>query len=436
MPDDSALSYFAYGSNMAEQVMSVVAPSAKKISVARLTDHRLAFTRKSKQWGAGVADVVACPGFSVYGILYTVSPDDVARLDRKEGVPKAYRQIQVTVRSDHQSIGAFTYTVTEPESLEVRPRSDYLWQIVSAASANSFPKSYIEFLSYLQEVFSKDTRDDGLLLAPTADRQFSSGVPLIRIHPDDSGKIRGGSIAALIMGDRVALGRAELSDRVARGTCQADQTLRVCLGASGQFCFGNRITVLSSAGSRPMRSMVRPRTLVLPLYAMSRNDSEKNYCVLHQDRIKVLGLNEGDYVRLYAASAPCDDELRPVEVRSLTVRVFSGSASSIGGETSGRVYPDRSELYLDSDGRQRLGLPQSGWTGTPVLVRPAIWRALAGRAVFYGLTALLGIGAMFQLLHAFAPQWSLHADALIALAATMTLTFILSVVDLRARLRY
>jgi hypothetical protein len=59
--------YFAYGSNMSPEVMVKVAPSAKVLGVGRLDDHRLAFTRRSTVWRAGVADIPECPGFSVTG---------------------------------------------------------------------------------------------------------------------------------------------------------------------------------------------------------------------------------------------------------------------------------------------------------------------------------------------------------------------------------
>jgi hypothetical protein len=70
------------------------------------------------------------------------------------------------------------------------------------------------------------------------------------------------------------------------------------------------------------------------------------------------------------------------------------------------------------DGRQKLGFPNHAWQETPVLVRPALGRALAGRALFYGLTVLLGIGAVFQILQAFAPHLNSYANA--AVSGTIT----------------
>src|SRR5260370_34976068 len=124
---------------MAGQVITAVAASAAEISMARLPDHRLAFTRKSIGWGAGVADVIECPGASVYGILYAIRDDELDRLDRKEGAPKAYRRVDVTVLADYRPIVAMTYTVVRPEPQEVPPRADYLAQLRQAAADHKLP---------------------------------------------------------------------------------------------------------------------------------------------------------------------------------------------------------------------------------------------------------------------------------------------------------
>jgi hypothetical protein len=287
---DGVTNYFAYGSNMAGEVITAVAPSAAKIGIARLPDHRLAFTRKSVRWGAGVADILECAGASVYGVLYAIKDDDLDGVDRKEGAPKAYHRVDVTVLAESRPIKAITYAVVRAESQEVPPRVDYLAELRQAAGDHGLPESYLDFLDYLEKQFTSGTRDDGLLLTQTADRRASAGEPLIRLNPADSGHLGHSSFAALVMGERKALGKIEITADVPAGTCQADQALRGCIGVGGQYCFGNRVSVLPCTGKPPRRSVIEPRALLLPLYAISRNDSEKNYCVLHPDRIKVLGL--------------------------------------------------------------------------------------------------------------------------------------------------
>jgi cation transport regulator ChaC len=432
---DDVTYYFAYGSNMGEDVITSVTPSAEKVGIARLVDYRLAFTRESVRWKAGVADVVRFPGLSVYGVIYGIRTDELGSLDRKEGAPKAYRRISVAVALDKKMATVMTYSVTSPEPAEIAPHPDYLAQMSQAAADNRLPGSYRQFLEYLKTEFRNGTREIGLMLTPTGDRRFAAGAPLLQLNQADAGQIRRGSYGALIMDGKAVLGRILTDNSVPRGTCQADQSMRVSLGASGQFSYGYRAHVLPCHGSVPRRSPVRPRAILLPAQPISSNDGEKNYCVLHPDRIKVLGLQEGDYARLYVVAPPdCGD--RAARVNAVSMRVFSGSASHVVRESGVTVYPDHSELYLDRDTRLQLRLPDSLWSGTPVLVRPALWKALLNRVVFYGVTVLLGIGAFFQLIQSLAPGWSSDIDALIALLASAMVTIGVAIIDLRSRFRH
>ena len=235
------------------------------------------------------------------------------------------------------------------------------------------------------------------------------------------------------MGDKAALGRVESDSSILAGTCQADQSMRICLEMTGQFSYGYRVHVMPCHGSVPGRSPIRPRALLLPAQAISSNDSEKNYCVLHSDLIKVLGLQEGDYARLFVAAGSCASTSA---VNAVSIRVYSGSATNVVRESGKTAYPCHTGIYLDKDTRTQLHLPDRLWSGTPVLVRPALWKALMNRVVFYGVTVLLGIGAFFQILQSFASLWPSYVDALMALFASAVLTVGVAVVDLRSRFRY
>lgn len=243
--------YFAYGSNMNEDVITSVTPSAKKVGIARLADFRLAFTRRSTRWKAGVADVLSFPGLSVYGIIYSIHRKELALLDRKEGAPKAYERISVSVRLNRTMTEVMTYSVTCPEPVEIAPHPDYLAQMSQAAADNELPGSYRQFLDYLEAEFRKGTREIGLMLTPTSDRRLAVGTPLIRLSQADAGHMRGGSFGALVMDGKAALGRVEIDPSIPPGTCQADQSMRICLGAIGQFSYGYRAHVLPCHGSVP-----------------------------------------------------------------------------------------------------------------------------------------------------------------------------------------
>jgi gamma-glutamylcyclotransferase len=488
--------YFAYGSKMLRAAMTKLGPQVTVRGVARLSGHRLAFTRQSRHWAGGAADVVAARGLSVYGVLYEIGPEVRAGLDRAEGVPTAYQHKTVRVHCRGEYLPeVLTYEVRDKAAAEIRPSDEYLSQLLAGAREHGLPAGYLAFLAYVGQQLTAGTRDAGLLVTPTRDRSASAGEPLLRLHPADATGLSSGRFGVLEFAGRRALAKTEViagphpqapdgvaleapvfegpvfegpvfegpvfegtvSDRavfegtgpegtvgqdppleVAPGTCQADQALREALGMGGEFCFGHRVRVAAATGQVPGWNPVQPRALVLPVHAASRHDTEKNYCVLHPDQLRVLGLAEGEFVRLFAAPpgprgpAPA----APALVRSCSLRVFAGAAGTVTRFGEQVSYPVRGELALDADGRRALGLPPEGWVAAPVLVRPALWRALASRSLFYGITVLLGIGAFFELIQALAPPWASWLDAVVSLVVSVLVTTGVSVLDLRGRLRY
>lgn len=136
--------YFAYGANMADDVMAALCPGHRLLGVAELPAHRLAFTRRSIRTGTGVADVVPEAGHSVWGVLYELADGDLDALDRKEGNGWAYERVPVAVRISGESadVPALTYRVCEPEPAEVQPSAAYLDGLIAAAQARGLPPGY------------------------------------------------------------------------------------------------------------------------------------------------------------------------------------------------------------------------------------------------------------------------------------------------------
>lgn len=144
-----AIEYFAYGSNMAEEVMQACCPGHRFIGVARLDDHRIAFTRRSVRTGAGVADVVPGRGQAVWGVLYELDPGGLQALDRKEGNGWAYerQRHRVHLLADESEHDAIIYTVLHKESQEVPPSPAYLKQLITAATRRGLPERHIATLT-------------------------------------------------------------------------------------------------------------------------------------------------------------------------------------------------------------------------------------------------------------------------------------------------
>jgi gamma-glutamylcyclotransferase (GGCT)/AIG2-like uncharacterized protein YtfP len=140
--------YFAYGSNMDEAHMRAHCPSCRFMGSARLDGHRLAFTRRSVMSGTGVADVVAHPRETVWGVLYELDGGDLQALDRKEGNGWAYAREQKRVRlaADSSLHSAMVYTVIAREPAMVPPSREYLERLIAAAEHHGLPSGYLAAL--------------------------------------------------------------------------------------------------------------------------------------------------------------------------------------------------------------------------------------------------------------------------------------------------
>jgi gamma-glutamylcyclotransferase len=143
------VTYFAYGSNMAPAVMSRLCPGHRYLGRARLAGYRLAFTRRSRKTGTGVADVVARAGSEVWGAAYEISDLDLRAIDRKEGVDWAYTRVvlPVTLDSEGTERTATVYTVVTKEPTAIAPSRAYLNGMVSAARARGLPDDYVTWLA-------------------------------------------------------------------------------------------------------------------------------------------------------------------------------------------------------------------------------------------------------------------------------------------------
>jgi gamma-glutamylcyclotransferase (GGCT)/AIG2-like uncharacterized protein YtfP len=150
--------YFAYASNMNAEQMRARAPEHRLIGLAALRDHRLIFPLYSNTWEGGVASIQTHHGETVWGVLYDVSPSDLAVLDEHEGFRKegdqhnVYDRQHVTVelvRPDDDSfsrrVRADLY-VARPSNPSP-PSQRYLDTIVSGALHHRLPEEYIAKLS-------------------------------------------------------------------------------------------------------------------------------------------------------------------------------------------------------------------------------------------------------------------------------------------------
>jgi gamma-glutamylcyclotransferase (GGCT)/AIG2-like uncharacterized protein YtfP len=117
--------YFAYGFNTQRSGMARRCPDARSLGSARLPDYAFRF--------AYHADVIPERGSTVAGVLWRVTPQCMANLDRVEGYPTYYDRKAVDVFHGGSLKRAWVY-VMQPGSFETAPPECYLDQLIEGYS--------------------------------------------------------------------------------------------------------------------------------------------------------------------------------------------------------------------------------------------------------------------------------------------------------------
>ena len=132
--------HFAYGSNMARAPMARRCPDAVPLGTATLAHWRFVITTD------GYASVMSCPGGSVHGVLWRLTPRDLAALNAYESLDSGlYGRSWLAIRHDGKSVRAMVYRGRARR--EGRPRPGYLEDVVAAARDWRLPACYIAELA-------------------------------------------------------------------------------------------------------------------------------------------------------------------------------------------------------------------------------------------------------------------------------------------------
>ncbi|KAL1605955.1 hypothetical protein SLS59_003078 [Nothophoma quercina] len=151
--------YFGYGSNLWLHQMSIRCPTSKYLGVARLSHYTWLINDR------GYANVVEQPESSpnytdyVYGLVYSLLPEDEKRLDRNEGVPIAYTKELIPCDfwpSDTHSKANTSEPPFETRDMLVyidrnrtspdKPREEYVYRMnqgIRDALERGVPESYV-----------------------------------------------------------------------------------------------------------------------------------------------------------------------------------------------------------------------------------------------------------------------------------------------------
>lgn len=409
--------------------------AARFVDIGKVRDHRLAFTRASKTRRGRAADLVPAPGMVTWGVLYELSDEDALVLDRKEGHPRAYRRIAIDVEVEGKPRGCETYVVVDKEWPELKPQADYLDDLLRGAQERKLPGSYRTFLASLAAQPAGAFRH-GYLILPTA-RVDRRSLGVLQVNRSERTSLGLGRLAVVEVDARGCVVSVLVDDDLPPAQCRLDQNVRDALGVPGQWTYGATALLHRCADRSSRWAFVRPRFLVLPVSVPARLDSEKNIAVLHPKNIGLLGLHEGDYVRLRTAVKGADG--RHV-TRSITIRTFAGTSRDWQTPQSPETeYPKLTQIYVDADGRRALGL-QAKERGAPIVVTADIRKLFLSRALAYGLTYFVGIAGLAATTRVVL-DWRRGVDSsdtlvyVIAAVIAGLLTAWLAVVDVRSRVQ-
>ena len=109
-------------------------PTAKLIGSAVLKNYRLSF-RGSK--AGALATIEKAKGGSVPALLWEISPQDEAALDRWIGVPELYRKTAIKIRRDGSPLDALIYILISGKP-QNKPSAFYYSTLLEGYRATGF----------------------------------------------------------------------------------------------------------------------------------------------------------------------------------------------------------------------------------------------------------------------------------------------------------
>jgi gamma-glutamylcyclotransferase (GGCT)/AIG2-like uncharacterized protein YtfP len=140
--DASVTLYAAYGSNMDAARMAERCPHSPLQGPGWLEGWRLTFGGENIGWEGPLATIVEDPSSRVFVMLYDVTPQDEAELDRWEGVDiGGYRKVRLRVQALPGEVLAWLYVVDGYEG--GLPSARYLGLLADAAEAAGAPDDYV-----------------------------------------------------------------------------------------------------------------------------------------------------------------------------------------------------------------------------------------------------------------------------------------------------
>jgi gamma-glutamylcyclotransferase len=151
---------FAYGSNMCSGRFRDYGVSPEGIATAAvLSEYRLLFNKRSTRDHSGKANVEPHEGSQVWGVVYTVSDNDMRRLDEGEG---GYQRVRLSVRlADNKDAEVWIYLASRPSNdPTLRPYTWYKRFLVEGAEEHALPPEYVANMERIEAVQDPNAQRD------------------------------------------------------------------------------------------------------------------------------------------------------------------------------------------------------------------------------------------------------------------------------------
>ena len=129
-------------------------PDAKLVGKVTLKEHKVAFSSftedGSPEMMYGGCHLEAAPGQTLYGVLYEISDDELAKLDKLTRVEQGryIKKFPTVVDENGRSYKTVAHSIKNPKG-KSRPTKDYMDHMIKGANEHGFPKHYIDLLEKL-----------------------------------------------------------------------------------------------------------------------------------------------------------------------------------------------------------------------------------------------------------------------------------------------
>ncbi len=155
-PGSAVTRVFAYGSNLSKGRMALRIPEAEAKANGRLEQHVLRFDTRSVKDGSGKANVLRTgnPEDDVWGTVYELTPEDLARLDEFE---PSYDRELVEIATEEGPQQAWVY-VAKPDRVfeDLQPFDWYKRHVVEGAREQGLPAQYVDWLDQIRAMPDPD----------------------------------------------------------------------------------------------------------------------------------------------------------------------------------------------------------------------------------------------------------------------------------------